>query len=143
MRTIKRWGLAGALAGTLAFGACSSTNSMLGRDQQTWTMATSDKTPAAKGKVEVGGGKGGNHEVKVEVEHLAKADDVPLSENNDGTSKLASNIVNRQLKTTAKFKYGGAAIVQSDATSGSADKSVKGQTVLIFLGGSIAQAAEK
>ena len=80
-----------------------------------------------------------------EASDLAKAEDVPLSENNDGTSKLASNIFNRQLKTAAKFKNGGAAIVQSDSISGSADKSVKGQTVLIILGGSIGtgQAAEK
>src|SRR6187431_3154382 len=72
MRTIKRWGLAGALAGTLAFGGCSSTNSMLGRNQQTWSMATAQQVPAAKGKVEVGAEKNGNRDVKVEVEHLAK-----------------------------------------------------------------------
>jgi hypothetical protein len=42
-----------------------------------------------------------------------------------------------------KIKNGGAAIVQSDSTSGSADKSIAGQTVLIILGGSIGQAAEK
>jgi hypothetical protein len=30
MNTIKRIGLAGAVAGTLVFGACSTTNDMLG-----------------------------------------------------------------------------------------------------------------
>jgi hypothetical protein len=78
---------------------------------------------------------------------LAKSEDVPLSENNDGTSKLASVTFNRQLKTAARFKNGGAAIVQYDSISASADKSVKGQTVLVILGGSIgtgaATAAEK
>jgi Bacterial type II and III secretion system protein len=72
---------------------------------------------------------------------MAKADDVALSESNDGTSKAASYVANRQLKTAAKLKNGGAAILQSDTISGSADKSVPGQTVLIILGGSIGTGA--
>src|SRR5206468_4113618 len=42
MNTIKRIGLAGAVAGTLVFGACSTTNDMLGRNQQTWTMKSEE-----------------------------------------------------------------------------------------------------
>jgi Flp pilus assembly secretin CpaC len=78
-----------------------------------------------------------------EASDLAKAEDVPLTESNDGNSKFANSIVTRQLKTAARLKDGGAAIVQTDSTSGSADKSVAGQTVLIILGGSIAQLAAK
>ena len=84
-------------------------------------------------------------QLNYEASDLAKAEDVPIAESNDGTSKFASSIVSRQLKATAKFKNGGAAIVQSDSISGSADKSVAGQTVLIILGGSTGPgpAAEK
>ena len=74
-------------------------------------------------------------QLNYEASELAKADDVPISENNDGSSKSASSVVTRQLKTAAKFKNGGAAIVKFDSTSGSADKSIAGQTVLIILGG--------
>ena len=78
--------------------------------------------------------------------NMAKAEDVPLfeaKEGKDGTSRYASNIVTRQLKTATKLKNGGAAIVQADSTSVLADKSTAGETVLIILGGSIGQAAGK
>ena len=60
----------------LAFGGCATTDSMLGRNQQTWTMSTAEKIPAAQGKVEVAHEKSGNNDVKVKVEHLARADEV-------------------------------------------------------------------
>ena len=71
MRVLKRLGLAGALAGSLAFAGCSTTNSMLGRNQQTWTLKALPDVPAAQGKVKVTTVKNGNRDVKVEVEHLA------------------------------------------------------------------------
>jgi hypothetical protein len=78
MTIIKRWGLAGALASTLAFGGCSTTNSMMGRNQQTWTMhaetpAASGQGPAAQGKVQVATGDKGNRELKVEAKNLLPA----------------------------------------------------------------------
>jgi len=68
MKTLgfKRWGVGGALIGTLALGGVSCGH------EQTWTMATSDKTPAAVGKVKVKSEKDGNTKVKVEVAHLAQ-----------------------------------------------------------------------
>lgn len=69
---IKRMGMAGVLAGTLALGGgCSHFDSMRGANQQTWTMHSTDKLPAAQGKVQVATEKDGNHEVKVEVKHMA------------------------------------------------------------------------
>jgi hypothetical protein len=54
MMGFKRLGLVGALASTLAFGGgCSTTNEMLGRNQQTWTMRASTQAQAAEGKVQV------------------------------------------------------------------------------------------
>lgn len=73
MTIIKRLGLAGALASTLAFGACSTTNSMLGRNQQTWTLHPDTAAPDATGKVQVATGEKGNRDVKVEAQHLAPA----------------------------------------------------------------------
>lgn len=67
----KRWSVGGALIGALAFGGgvgCSH--------EQTWTMATTDKLPAAAGKVKVKEEKDGNTRVKVEVAHVAQPDDV-------------------------------------------------------------------
>lgn len=76
MTTIKRIGLAGAVAGTLAFGGCSTTNSMLGRNQQTWTMKSEDATPAVQAKVQVATGEKGNRDLKLEAKHLAPAEAV-------------------------------------------------------------------
>lgn len=77
MTIIKRLGLAGALASTLAFGGCSTTNSMMGRNQQTWTLhsqADAVAGPAANGKVQVTTGGKGNRDVKVEAKNLMPAD---------------------------------------------------------------------
>ncbi|HEY6477273.1 MAG TPA: hypothetical protein VI456_11880 [Polyangia bacterium] len=74
MTIIKRLGLAGALASTLAFGGCATTNDMLGRNQQTWTMRTETGAAAAKGKVEVATGDKGNRDLKVEAKNLMPAD---------------------------------------------------------------------
>jgi hypothetical protein len=77
MMGLKRLGMAGALASTLAFGgACGTTNEMLGRNQQTWTMTSDTKVPAAEGKVQVATGDKGNRDLKVEVKHMAPADTV-------------------------------------------------------------------
>jgi hypothetical protein len=74
---LKRLGLAGALASTLAFGGgCSTTNEMLGRNQQTWTMHASTEAQAAQGKVQVATDNKGNRDLKVEVSHIAPADTV-------------------------------------------------------------------
>ena len=78
MRVVKQLGLAGALAGLLTFGACSS---MGMRDHSTWTMRTTEKAPAAQGKVVVTPQKNGSTDLKVEVAHLAQPDQVY-----DGTS---------------------------------------------------------
>lgn len=79
MTIIKRLGLAGALASTLAFGGCSTTNSMMGRNQQTWTLhgqapASGVPGPAANGKVQVATGGKGNRDLKVEAKNLLPAD---------------------------------------------------------------------
>lgn len=77
MMGLKRFGLAGALASTLAFGGgCSTTNEMLGRNQQTWTMHASSEAQAAQGKVQVATDDKGNRDLKVEVKHIAPADTV-------------------------------------------------------------------
>jgi FlaG/FlaF family flagellin (archaellin) len=73
MKTIKRLGVAGVLAGALAIGGCSTTNGMLGRNQQTWTMQPQGPAPAAEGKIQVATGEKGNRDLKVEVKHLAPA----------------------------------------------------------------------
>jgi hypothetical protein len=75
MMSLKKMGLAGALASTLAFGAgCSSTNSMLGRNQQTWTLHSAAQVQNAQGKVQVATDDKGNRDLKVEVQHIAPAD---------------------------------------------------------------------
>ncbi len=74
MTIIKRLGLAGALASTLAFGACSETNSMLGRNQQTWTLHAEQAVPSAQGKVQVATDDKGNRDLKIETKHLAPAE---------------------------------------------------------------------
>jgi hypothetical protein len=74
MTIIKRLGLAGGLASTLGLGACSTTNSMLGRNETTWSLEGSQSVPSAQGKVEVAAADKGNREVKVETKHLAPAD---------------------------------------------------------------------
>jgi hypothetical protein len=74
MTIIKRLGLAGALASTLAFGGCAETNSMLGRNQQTWTLRADKPTIGAQGKVQVATDEKGNRDLKVEAEHLTPAD---------------------------------------------------------------------
>ena len=77
MMGFKRLGLAGALASTLAFGGgCSTTNEMLGRNQQTWTMHASSEAQNAQGKVQVATDDKGNRDLKVEVKHIAPADTV-------------------------------------------------------------------
>ena len=68
---LKRWGVGGALVGALALGGCGS---MRG-NEQTWTMATTEKVPSAEGKVKIKTEKDGNTKVKVEVAHLAHPDD--------------------------------------------------------------------
>jgi len=68
MKILRSFGLAGALAGTLAIGGCSTT--------QTWPMTTAPRVPAAEGKVQVAAEKDGNHNVKLEVDHLAPPDRV-------------------------------------------------------------------
>jgi len=68
---LKRMGAAGALVGALAFGSCAAMTK-----EQTWSMNTSEKVPAADGKVKVKAEKDGNTRVKVEVEHLASPDAV-------------------------------------------------------------------
>jgi hypothetical protein len=73
MKWLNRIGLAASFAGAIALAGCSTTNSMMGRGKATWTMNNSAVTPGAQGKVEIMPGKNGNHEVKVEVEHLATA----------------------------------------------------------------------
>ena len=74
MTIIKRLGMAGALASTLAFGACSTTNSMLGRNQQTWTMEAAHAVPSAQGKVQIATDDKGNRDLKIETKHLAPAE---------------------------------------------------------------------
>jgi hypothetical protein len=77
MTIIKRLGLAGALASTLAFGGCSTTNSMMGRNEQTWTLHAQSSAvagPAANGKVQVATGGKGNRDLKVEAKNLLPAD---------------------------------------------------------------------
>jgi hypothetical protein len=77
MMGFKKLGLAGALASTLAFGGgCSTTNEMLGRNQQTWTMHASTEAQSAQGKVQVATDNKGNRDLKVEVNHIAPADAV-------------------------------------------------------------------
>src|SRR5262245_57589178 len=64
-----RWksvGVAGALMGALAFNGCGTMSK-----EQTWSMNTTERTPAAEGKVKVKAEKSGNTRVKVEVAHLA------------------------------------------------------------------------
>lgn len=62
---------------TLAFGgACSTTNEMLGRNQQTWTLRTASEAQAAQGKVQVATDEKGNRDLKVEVKNIAPADTV-------------------------------------------------------------------
>jgi hypothetical protein len=69
MKIITRLGLAGVLAGSLALGGCSH---MPGAgNEQTWTLHAVDAAPTASGKVQVATEKSGNHEVKVEVKHMA------------------------------------------------------------------------
>lgn len=68
---LKRWSVGGALVGALAFGGCGS----MSRGEQTWTMATAEKVPAATGKVKVKNEKDGNTRVKVEVAHLAQPEE--------------------------------------------------------------------
>ena len=75
MNTITRLGMAGALAGMVAFGGCSTTNSMLGRNQQVWTMTSQSAMPAVQGRIQVAtGDKGTNRNLKVEASNLAKPD---------------------------------------------------------------------
>jgi len=64
---LKRWGVGGALVGALALGGCGTMG-----HEQTWTMATTERVPAATGKVKVKQEKSGNSRIKVEVAHLAQ-----------------------------------------------------------------------
>jgi hypothetical protein len=78
MTIIKRLGLAGALASTLALGSCSTTNEMIGRGQQSWTLHSQETTaapgPTPKGKVEIATGNQGNRDLKVEAKNLLPPD---------------------------------------------------------------------
>ena len=75
MKGLKQLGLAGALASTLAFGGgCSTTNEMLGRNQQTWTLRSASQAQNAQGKVQVATDDKGNRDLKVEVQHIAPPD---------------------------------------------------------------------
>jgi hypothetical protein len=75
MMGLKQWGLVGALASTLAFGGgCSTTNEMLGRNQQTWTLRSASQAQNAQGKVQVATDDKGNRDLKVEVQHIAPPD---------------------------------------------------------------------
>jgi hypothetical protein len=77
MTIIKRLGLAGALASTLALGNCSTANEMVGRGQQAWTLHAQEATapgPAPQGKVEVASGGHGNRDLKVEAKNLLPPD---------------------------------------------------------------------
>jgi hypothetical protein len=75
MMGLKQLGLAGALASTLAFGGgCSTTNEMLGRNQQTWTLRSASQAQNAQGKVQVATDDKGNRDLKVEVQHIAPPD---------------------------------------------------------------------
>jgi hypothetical protein len=71
MKNITRLGMVGAFAGVLAFGGCSTTNSMLGRNQQTWTLKSEGAGPSVEGKVQVAASEHGNRDLKVEAKHLA------------------------------------------------------------------------
>jgi hypothetical protein len=73
-RTLWKMGMIGAVAGSLAIFGCGSMRSA--RNSQTWTMTTADNIPAATGKVQVANEKDGNTDVKVEVEHMAPAENV-------------------------------------------------------------------
>jgi hypothetical protein len=70
MRIVKQLGLAGALAGTLAMGSCSTMGGT--KNQGTWSLKASDTVPAAQGKVLVQPQKNGNTNLKVQVAHLAE-----------------------------------------------------------------------
>jgi len=74
MTIVRRLGLAGALASTLAFGACATTDRMIGRNQQTWTMHAAPVVQSAEGKVEVATEKDGNHDLRLEVQHMSPAE---------------------------------------------------------------------
>jgi hypothetical protein len=78
MTIIKRLGLAGALASTLALGSCSTANEMVGRGQQSWTLHSQETAPAPgpspKGKVEIATGNQGNRDLKVEAKNLLPPD---------------------------------------------------------------------
>ena len=88
MKGLKQLGLAGALASTLAFGGgCSTTNEMLGRNQQTWTMRASSEAQAAQGKVQVATDDKGNRDLKVEVKNIAPAEQGILGD--DAIRRLA------------------------------------------------------
>lgn len=72
MKWLKRIGLVTALSGAVAISpACSTTNSMLGRGTSTWTLNSASVATAATGEIKVAAGKDGNHEIKVEVKHMA------------------------------------------------------------------------
>ena len=117
MMGFKQMGLVGALASTLAFGGgCASTNEMLGRNQQTWTMQSADNVPAAEGKVQVATDEKGNRDLKVEVKHIAPADSVFSGTNkyvvwikpNDGPAQNIGVLspdkdLNAKLETTTPF----------------------------------------
>ncbi|HVV49126.1 MAG TPA: hypothetical protein VHO06_05670, partial [Polyangia bacterium] len=69
---MRRLGLVGALASTVAFGACATTNRMMGRNEQTWTLhPAAAPVEAAQGKVEIAAKENGNHDLRLEVQHLA------------------------------------------------------------------------
>lgn len=74
MKIIKRLGVVGALASTLAFGGCAETNEMLGRNQQTWSLQPERAVPGAEGKVQVAKADNGNRDLTVEAKHLAPPD---------------------------------------------------------------------
>jgi hypothetical protein len=77
MIELKRWskrlGLTGGLLSTLAFGACATESGTHGRNQETWSLRSDAAAPDAQGKVQVAMDEKGNHDLKVEVKHMAPA----------------------------------------------------------------------
>jgi len=71
---LRRMFLVAGLAGGLGVGGCATSNELIhGRGtSQTWSLKTSDRVPAAAGKVSVLPGKDGNQTVDVQVQRLAE-----------------------------------------------------------------------
>ncbi|HVT07145.1 MAG TPA: hypothetical protein VHO67_06790 [Polyangia bacterium] len=66
---LRRTVMMGGLWASLVFGGCGLFHES--RTQQTWTLNTSPRVPAATGKVSVKPGDDGNQTLKLDVERLA------------------------------------------------------------------------